>query len=76
MAWAEVIKRKVLSKGRIGVTLHDDDGKSVTLPDGHVLKDQLGHHFRVGPHKPEDAEYLALKPLDGDGGPQKDRVEY
>ena len=76
MPWAEILKRKVLSKGRIGVTLQDDDGNPVPLPDGHVLRDQLGRRFRTGPRKPEDADYIALRPLDDAGGPQKDRVEY
>ena len=72
--WLEIIERKTLNKGLIGVTLEDEDGKSVTPPPGSLLVAPGDNIFKVM-DKPEHSPYVVLRPK-GKSRLPKDHIKW
>jgi hypothetical protein len=73
VTWLEIIERKPLKRGLIGVTLEDEDGKSVTPPPGSLLVAPGDNIFKVM-DKPEYKPYVVLRPK-GNSRLPKDHIK-
>jgi hypothetical protein len=58
--WFDVVKRKVLSKGRFGITIEDDYGNPFVPEQGKILTSG-GESFVVQVRRPEDGDYVSVK---------------
>jgi hypothetical protein len=60
MALLEVVARKKIGGGRIGLKIEDQDGNPARISEGMTLRGNLGETYRVAKPKPEDGVWIVL----------------